>query len=112
MATQAENTGTQGHWSHCPATSDVALCACYARGRSCAALKGETPNPNGVRSRRHALGVTSLVVLKPRKTLDLKATFVPGQAGAAVRSLNVISVPAAERVLGDIMLVVGRRQLK
>ncbi|KAL3187454.1 hypothetical protein MRX96_024967 [Rhipicephalus microplus] len=28
-----------------------------------------------------------IVVLKPRETLDLKATFGPGQAGAAVRSI-------------------------
>lgn len=74
-----------------------------------------------------------IVVLKPRETLDLKATFGPGQAGAAVRSIlgadasvglavwplwdqNVLvctlkSVDAAERLLRDIKLPVGGRQL-
>ncbi|KAH6923797.1 hypothetical protein HPB50_007148 [Hyalomma asiaticum] len=74
-----------------------------------------------------------IVVLKPRETLDLKATFGPGQAGAAVRSIlgadasvglavcpiwdqNVLvctlkSVDAAERLLRDITLPVGGRQL-
>ncbi|KAL1437915.1 hypothetical protein MTO96_048501 [Rhipicephalus appendiculatus] len=39
-----------------------------------------------------------IVVLKPRETLDLKATFGPGQAGAAVRSIiaAVTSVGLAE----------------
>ncbi|KAH8031790.1 hypothetical protein HPB51_020861 [Rhipicephalus microplus] len=74
-----------------------------------------------------------IVVLKPRETLDLKATFGPGQAGAAVRSVfgadasvglavwplwdqNVLvctlkSVDATERLLRDIKLPVGGRQL-
>ncbi|KAH6928177.1 hypothetical protein HPB50_012390 [Hyalomma asiaticum] len=74
-----------------------------------------------------------IVVLKPRETLDLKATFGPGQAGAAVRSIlgadasvglavwpiwnqNVLvctlkSVDAAERLLRDITLPVGGSQL-
>ncbi|KAH8029474.1 hypothetical protein HPB51_000646 [Rhipicephalus microplus] len=74
-----------------------------------------------------------IVVLKPRETLDLKATFGPGQASAAVRSIlgadasvglavwplwdqNVLvctlkSVDAAERLLRDIKLPVGGRQL-
>ncbi|KAH6939936.1 hypothetical protein HPB50_022674 [Hyalomma asiaticum] len=74
-----------------------------------------------------------IVVLKPRETLDLKATFGPGQAGAAVRSIlgadasvglavwpiwdqNVLvctlkSVDASERLLRDITLPVGGRQL-
>ncbi|KAH8026392.1 hypothetical protein HPB51_020376 [Rhipicephalus microplus] len=74
-----------------------------------------------------------IVVLKPRETLDLKATFGPGEAGAAVRSIlgadasvglavwplwdqNVLvctlkSVDAAERLLRDIKLPVGGRQL-
>ncbi|KAH8035508.1 hypothetical protein HPB51_005790 [Rhipicephalus microplus] len=74
-----------------------------------------------------------IVVLKPRETLDLKATFGLGQAGAAVRSIlgadasvalavwpfwvqNVLvctlkSVDAAERLLRDIKLPVGGRQL-
>ncbi|KAH7998720.1 hypothetical protein HPB51_026383 [Rhipicephalus microplus] len=74
-----------------------------------------------------------IVVLKPRETLDLKATFGPGQAGAAVRSIlgadasvglavwplwdqNVLvytlkSVDAAERLLRDIRLPVGGHQL-
>ncbi|KAH6932386.1 hypothetical protein HPB50_005102 [Hyalomma asiaticum] len=74
-----------------------------------------------------------IVVLKPRETLDLKATFGPGQAGAAVCSIlgadasvglavwpiwnqNVLvctlrSVDAAERLLRDITLPVGGRQL-
>ncbi|KAH6922053.1 hypothetical protein HPB50_008387 [Hyalomma asiaticum] len=74
-----------------------------------------------------------IVVLKPRETLDLKATFGPGQAGAAVRSIlgadasvglavwpfwdqNVLvctlkSVDTAERLLRDITLPVGRHQL-
>ncbi|KAH8023675.1 hypothetical protein HPB51_015171 [Rhipicephalus microplus] len=75
-----------------------------------------------------------IVVMKPRETLALKATFGPGQAGAAVRSIlgadasvglavwplwdqNVLvcrlkSVDAAERLLRDIKLPVGGRQLK
>ncbi|KAH7936439.1 hypothetical protein HPB52_023424 [Rhipicephalus sanguineus] len=74
-----------------------------------------------------------IVVLKPRETLDIKATFGPGQAGAAVRSIlgadasvglavwpiwdqNVLvctlkSVEAAEKLLRDITLPVGGRQL-
>lgn len=74
-----------------------------------------------------------IVVLKPRETIDLKATFGPGQAGAAIRSIigddasvglvvwpvwdqNVLvcalkSVDAAEKLLRDIMLPVGGRQL-
>ncbi|KAH8009632.1 hypothetical protein HPB51_018900 [Rhipicephalus microplus] len=74
-----------------------------------------------------------IVVLKPRETLDLKATFGPGEAGAAVRSIlgadasvglavwplwdqNVLvctlkSVDAAERLLRDIELPVWGRQL-
>ncbi|KAL3238946.1 hypothetical protein MRX96_048012 [Rhipicephalus microplus] len=36
-----------------------------------------------------------IVVLKPRETLDLKATFGPGQAGAAVRS-----IPGADASVG------------
>ncbi|KAH7961395.1 hypothetical protein HPB52_008796 [Rhipicephalus sanguineus] len=74
-----------------------------------------------------------IVVLKPRETLDIKATFGPGQAGAAVRSIlgadasvglavwpiwdqNVLvctlkSVDAAEKLLRDITLPVGGRQL-
>ncbi|KAH6939503.1 hypothetical protein HPB50_018643 [Hyalomma asiaticum] len=74
-----------------------------------------------------------ILVLKPRETLDLKATFGPGQAGAAVRSIlgadasvglavwaiwdqNVLvctlkSVDATERLLRDITMPVGGRQL-
>ncbi|KAH7972877.1 hypothetical protein HPB52_018278 [Rhipicephalus sanguineus] len=74
-----------------------------------------------------------IVVLKPRETLDIKAAFGPGQAGAAVRSIlgadasvglavwpiweqNVLvctlkSVDAAEKLLRDITLPVGGRQL-
>ncbi|KAH8008777.1 hypothetical protein HPB51_004167 [Rhipicephalus microplus] len=74
-----------------------------------------------------------IVVLKPRETLDFKATFGPGQAGAAVRSIlgadasvglavwplwaqNVVvctlkPVDAVERLLRDIKLPVGDRQL-
>ncbi|KAH7936427.1 hypothetical protein HPB52_023412 [Rhipicephalus sanguineus] len=74
-----------------------------------------------------------IVVLKPRETLDIKATFGPGQAGAAVRSIlgadasvvlavwpiwdqNVLvcmlkSVDAAEKLIRDITLPVGGRQL-
>ncbi|KAH8020854.1 hypothetical protein HPB51_005381 [Rhipicephalus microplus] len=74
-----------------------------------------------------------IVVLKPRETLDLKATFGPAQAGAAVRSIlgadasvglavwplwdqNVLvstlkSVDAAVRLLLDIKLPVGGHQL-
>ncbi|KAH6919377.1 hypothetical protein HPB50_029638 [Hyalomma asiaticum] len=74
-----------------------------------------------------------IVVLKPRETLNLKATFGSGQAGAAVRSIlgadasvglavwpiwdqNVLvctlkSVDAAERLLRDITLPVGGCQL-
>ncbi|KAH8030781.1 hypothetical protein HPB51_011621 [Rhipicephalus microplus] len=74
-----------------------------------------------------------IVVLKPRETLDLKATFGPGQAGAAVRSIlganasvglavrplwdqdvlvcTLKSVDAAERLLRDSKLPVGGRQL-
>ncbi|KAL1465931.1 hypothetical protein MTO96_043045, partial [Rhipicephalus appendiculatus] len=70
-----------------------------------------------------------IVVLKPRETLALKATFGPGQAGAAVRSIigadasvglavwpiwdqNVLvctlkSVDAAEKLLRDVTLLVG-----
>ncbi|KAL3189880.1 hypothetical protein MRX96_020894 [Rhipicephalus microplus] len=44
-----------------------------------------------------------IVVLKPRETLDLKATFGPGQAGAAVRSIlgANASVGLAVRPLWD-----------
>ncbi|KAH8036656.1 hypothetical protein HPB51_003442 [Rhipicephalus microplus] len=74
-----------------------------------------------------------IVVLKPQETLDLKAKFGPGQAGAAVRCIlgayasvglavwplwdqNVLvctlkSVDAAERLLRGIKLPVGGRQL-
>ncbi|KAH8025825.1 hypothetical protein HPB51_012147 [Rhipicephalus microplus] len=74
-----------------------------------------------------------IVVLKPRETLDLEATCGPGQACAAVRSIlgadatvglavwpfwdqNVLvctlkSVDATERLLRDIELPVGGRQL-
>ncbi|KAH7959964.1 hypothetical protein HPB49_015596 [Dermacentor silvarum] len=74
-----------------------------------------------------------IVVLKPRETIDLKATFGPGQAGAAIRSIigddasvglvvwpvrdqkvlvcALKSVDAAERLLRDIMLPVGGCQL-
>ncbi|KAH9378814.1 hypothetical protein HPB48_001696 [Haemaphysalis longicornis] len=70
-----------------------------------------------------------IVVLKPSTTLDLKATFAPGQVGSAVRNLlrecgnvelsvwpvceqNVIvcglnSEPAARRLLGDVTLTIG-----
>ncbi|KAH7939727.1 hypothetical protein HPB52_016569 [Rhipicephalus sanguineus] len=99
-----------------------------------AALKGETHKSQWRPQQTPRIGRDVLiVVLKPRTTLDLKETFVPGQAGAAVRNLirecgeveltvwpvwdqNVLvcglnSVPAAERLLGDVMLVVGGRQL-
>ncbi|KAH6925775.1 hypothetical protein HPB50_009861 [Hyalomma asiaticum] len=89
--------------------------------------------PNSVRCKRHESGSDQLiVVLKPRATLDLKVTFVPGQAGPAVRNLirdcgevelnvwpvwdpnvllcGLVSVPCAKRLFGDVMLVVGSRQ--
>ncbi|KAH7936422.1 hypothetical protein HPB52_023407 [Rhipicephalus sanguineus] len=53
-----------------------------------------------------------IVVLKPRETLDIKAAFGPGQAGAAVRSiLGADAMDAAEKLLRDITLPVGGRQL-
>ncbi|KAH8024191.1 hypothetical protein HPB51_022252 [Rhipicephalus microplus] len=74
-----------------------------------------------------------ILVLKPRETLNLKATFGPGQAGAAVHSIlgvdasvglavwplwdqnvhvcTLKSVDAAETLLRDIKLPVGGRQL-
>lgn len=74
-----------------------------------------------------------IVVLKPRATLDLKASFAPGQAGVAVRSAirdcgevklsvwpvweqNVLvcglnSEEAARKLAGDVTLVVEGRQL-
>ncbi|KAH9364511.1 hypothetical protein HPB48_021237 [Haemaphysalis longicornis] len=74
-----------------------------------------------------------IVVLKPSRTLDLKATFAPGQVGSAVRNLlrecgkvelsvwpvwekNVIvcglnSEPAARRLVGDVTLTVDGRKL-
>ncbi|XP_077485817.1 uncharacterized protein LOC144096826 [Amblyomma americanum] len=73
-----------------------------------------------------------VVVVKPRNTVDLKTTFGPGRAGAAVHSIlgddanaglevwpvwdqNVlvcvlISVDAAEKLLRDIVLPVGERE--
>lgn len=112
--------------------------ACSAQalrgGAANAALKGGAHKLKWRPQQTPRIGRDELiVVLKPRTTLDLKATFVPGQAGVAVRNLirdcgevelsvwpvwdqNVLvcglnSVPAAERLLGDIMLVVGDRQL-
>ncbi|KAH8022425.1 hypothetical protein HPB51_024419 [Rhipicephalus microplus] len=53
-----------------------------------------------------------IMVLKPRETLDLKATFGPGQPGAAVRSiLGADAMDAAKRLLRDIKLPVGGHQL-
>ncbi|KAH6924441.1 hypothetical protein HPB50_017521 [Hyalomma asiaticum] len=114
----------------------AAACSAPALHRDAAraALKGGTCKPQWRPQQTPRIGRDELiVVLKPRTTLDLKATFVPGQAGAAVRNLirdcgeveltvwavwdqNVLvcglnSVPAAERLLGDVMLVVGGRQL-
>ncbi|KAH7961038.1 hypothetical protein HPB52_001223 [Rhipicephalus sanguineus] len=95
-----------------------------------AALKGETHKSQWRPQQTPRIGRDELiVVLKPRTTLDLKETFVPGQAGAAVRNLirecgeveltvwpvwdqNVLvcglnSVPAAERLLGDVIHLTG-----
>ncbi|KAH9382275.1 hypothetical protein HPB48_013542 [Haemaphysalis longicornis] len=60
-----------------------------------------------------------IVVLKPSTTLDLKATFAPGQVRSAVRNLlrecgNVelfVWPPAARRLLGGVTLTVDGRQL-
>ncbi|KAH6929171.1 hypothetical protein HPB50_023970 [Hyalomma asiaticum] len=112
----------------------AAACSALALHRDAAraALKGCKPQWRPQETPR--IGRDELiVVLEPRTTLDLKATFVPGQAGNALRNLvrdcgevevivwpvsdqNVFvcglnSVPAAERLLGDVILVVGSGQL-
>ncbi|KAH6944170.1 hypothetical protein HPB50_002189 [Hyalomma asiaticum] len=68
----------------------AAACSAPAllRDAASAALKGGTCKPQWRPRQTPRIGRDELiVVLKPRITLDLKATFVPGQAGAAVRNL-------------------------